>query len=459
MSDPAASPPNVVPVPSTGPNEGVKPRLNLGASVAPQPAPEPDPKPAQKQGQKQAAKPGPKQGGKTPPKHPAIVVRPVAEPARRRARHWGLLLSFLIMVVAPIAATWWYLNERAADQYGSTLGFTVRSEDSASATDLLGGIGTALGAQGGGSSNSDILYAFIRSQEIVSNADRELDLRGIYSRHTEDDPVFGFHNGGDFYGIETPGTIEDLTQYWQRMVRISYDQTSGLMEVTALAFDPQEAQAIAQAIYDQSLERINALSNQARTDATRYASEDLALQEELLKQASDALTAFRVENQIVDLTTDIQGQMGVLGALQQELVTAQIELDLLLQNSSPGSARIEQVQIRIEAIERRIEEERLKFGTGVQGGASFATTAAEFERLTLEREFAQEAYVGARALYDSAVAEASRQSLYLAAYIEPTLAQRSEYPQHGLIIGLVALFSFLGWSILALVYYSLRDRR
>jgi capsular polysaccharide transport system permease protein len=57
------------------------------------------------------------------------------------------------------------------------------------------------------------------------------------------------------------------------------------------------------------------------------------------------------------------------------------------------------------------------------------------------------------------VAQANRQSRYLAAYIQPTIAEKSEYPQHGLIVGLVSLFTFLTWSILALVYYSLRDRR
>ena len=39
------------------------------------------------------------------------------------------------------------------------------------------------------------------------------------------------------------------------------------------------------------------------------------------------------------------------------------------------------------------------------------------------------------------------------------MAEQSQFPQRGLIVGLVALFSFLLWSILSLVYYSLRDRR
>jgi len=38
------------------------------------------------------------------------------------------------------------------------------------------------------------------------------------------------------------------------------------------------------------------------------------------------------------------------------------------------------------------------------------------------------------------------------------LAERAEFPQRALIVGVVALFSFLMWSILSLIYYSLRDR-
>ena len=91
--------------------------------------------------------------------------------------------------------------------------------------------------------------------------------------------------------------------------------------------------------------------------------------------------------------------------------------------------------------------------------AHHATTIAEFERLAVDREFAEQAYAAALATFDGARAEANRQSRYLAAYIQPTLAQRAEFPNQPLLIGIVALFSFLGWAIIALSYYALRDRR
>ena len=93
------------------------------------------------------------------------------------------------------------------------------------------------------------------------------------------------------------------------------------------------------------------------------------------------------------------------------------------------------------------------------GGQEYATIIAEFESLSVDREFAETAYAAALSALDAARGEASRQSRYLAAYIQPTLAQKSEFPQRELLLALVALFAFLTWAILSLIYYALRDRR
>lgn len=384
-----------------------------------------------------------------PPGRPApvIAIRPMARPARMRFRHKGLVAAFVVMVLVPVALTAWYLETRAADQYASTLGFTVRSEELQSATDLLGGVGAALG--GGGGKDSDILYEFIRSQEMVAAVDARLDLSTIYSVHYETDPLFGF---------DAEGTIEDLTAYWQRMVRVSYDSASGLMELNVLAFDPEDARAIAQAILAESTAMINSLSAIAREDAMAYASEDLDLALERLVVAREAITAFRLQNQIVDVNADIQGQMGLLNTLQGQLAEALIDYDLLRDSAREGDPRLDQAQSRIEVIQARIAEERNKFGGG-DDSANYATTVAEFERLTVEREFAETTYLAALQAHDAARAEANRQSLYLATYINPTLAQSAEYPQRQTIIGLVGLFAFLIWTIASLIFYALRDRQ
>jgi capsular polysaccharide transport system permease protein len=177
--------------------------------------------------------------------------------------------------------------------------------------------------------------------------------------------------------------------------------------------------------------------------------------------AREALTAFRLANQIVDPNANIQAQMGLLTTLQAQQAAALIEYDLISEIARDDDPRVAQARRRIEVIETRIDEERRKFGVGggSDGGVEYATTVADFERLQVDREYAETAYAAAMSALDASRAQANRQSLYLAAYITPTLAEKSEYPQRGLIVGMVALFSFLIWAIASLVYYALRDRK
>jgi capsular polysaccharide transport system permease protein len=366
-----------------------------------------------------------------------------------KRRHLGVIVSFLIFVLLPAAGSAWYLWTRAVDQYASTVGFSVRTEKASSAIELLGGITNLSGSS---TSDTDILYEFIQSQKLVADIDKTLDLRAIWSR-PENDPIFAY---------DASGTIEDLLDYWKRMVQVSYDSGTGLIEVRALAFTAQDATRIAREIFDQSTAMINALSDTAREDAIRYSREELDTAVARLKVARKAMTAFRNRHQIVDPASDIKIQIGLLGTLQAQLAEALIEHDLLTQTTRANDPRITQSTRRIKVIENRIEQERNKLGIGdstTENGSAFADLVGEYESLAVDREFAERTYTAALTNYDSALAEARRQSRYLAAYVMPTEPQKAEYPQRGVLLALLGLFLFLTWSILVLIYYSLRDRR
>ncbi|MGP3699879.1 sugar transporter [Rhodobacter sp. NSM] len=382
-----------------------------------------------------------------------LHVPSVVPAATARLRHRGILASFILMVVAPTLAATFYLFAIAEDQFASTVGFAVRSEDAASPLDFLSGFGGLSGAPSSGTaSDTDILYQFIQSQALVQKINDRANLKAIYSKPTFD-PVFSFSSEGE---------IEDLVEYWKRMVRISYDSTTGLIELRVHAFEPRDAQILAQLILDESTQMINDLSAIARADATKYAQEELEKAVERLRERRVAVTEFRSRTQIVDPSADIQGQMGLLFSLQEQLAAANIDINLLRQTTQPSDPRIAQNERRIAVIEELIERERRKFGLGGSRGGEeggYSSLVGEYERLTVDREFAEKAYLAALANYDSAIADAQRRTRYLAAYIRPTLATTSLYPQRGLLSLLTAGFTLLLWSISLLIYYSVRDRR
>ncbi|SFM76387.1 capsular polysaccharide transport system permease protein [Shimia aestuarii] len=437
---PAGAQGGAKPPPGKKPGGGTPPHGNQAAG-----------NPAPHQPKRQPSPPG--QRPSPPPKAPPVKVveiRPKAPPAQMKRRHWGLIASFVTIVLMPVLVAGWYLYFVSVDQYASAAGFTVRKEEAGSATDLMGGLAQFAGV--GSSGDADVLYEFIQSQEIVEKIDVTLDLRGTFSAYWDADPVFA---------LWPDASIEDLVWYWSRIVLVSYDQSTGLINLQVRAFSPEMAQRIGQEIVRESQIRVNELNAAARADMMGYAQADLADAIERLKSAREELTEFRVRTRIVDPVADIQGRMGVLNTLQQQLAQTLIDYDILRESSSPGDPRIVQELRRIEVIRARIEDERESFAVAkvVGGEADYPTLLAEFEGLTVDREFAEETYRAALAAFDIARDNASRQSRYLATYIRPTIAESAEYPKREIILGLVVLFLLMGWSIMALVYYSLRDRR
>lgn len=379
----------------------------------------------------------------------AQAPRPTVSPARARHRHVAVVVSFLLAVVLPGIVAAVYLTVFAADQYASKVGFAVRREDAGSALELLGGLTQVSGSS---SSDTDILFEFIRSQKLVSDMNEAVDLYAIWSR-PKNDPLFT---------LAPDATLEELVEHWNKMVRLSFGRGSGLLEVEVRAFDPADAQRIAQTLFDMSAQKINELSAIAREDAIRYRRSELDDAVERLKAAREKMTRFRNDNQFIDPGQALTGQTGLLNNLQNQQAAAMIDIDMLREISQKGDPRLVQAERKLGVIENRIAAERQKLGLGGEvedGSKALADIVGEFEGLTVDREFAERAYVSALTAYDTAMAESQRKTRYLAAYMQPTLAQSPEYPHRRTIWALLMTLLFTGWAIVVLVAYSLRDRR
>jgi capsular polysaccharide transport system permease protein len=164
---------------------------------------------------------------------PAILG---ADPASARPRHWMAGFGFALLVAAPTLLAASYLTFTAADRYGSRFAFSIRSNQTSTPVEILGAV-----TQIGNSSvltDGQVLYDFIRSQQIVETIAAHLPLEAYYNR-APGDWVFSLGHGQP---------VEDLVDYWNRMVDVSLDPATGILAVEARAFSPTEAQAIASQI-------------------------------------------------------------------------------------------------------------------------------------------------------------------------------------------------------------------
>ncbi len=188
---------------------------------------------------------------------------------------------------------------------------------------------------------------------------------------------------------------------------------------------------------------MNQLSEQAREDAVRFAREELEEAEEVLRDVRKDLADFRRQYNLVDPTADVASQAGLLNALQQELAQALVDRDVLLSFTAETDQRTIQANRRITAITERIEDERSSLDlTGLPG--SLPEVVGRYEELLVNLEFANTAFTQTLAGLGAARAEARRQSRYLAAHIQPTLATSAALSAPARAVGAVGLFLHAG---------------
>ncbi len=376
-----------------------------------------------------------------------MVVSVPAPRARLRFRHVMLVLSFLAMVAAPLGFVGWYLADKAADQYHSVVAFTVRSEESSSAFDILGAL---TGSGGNSGTDAEILHEYIQSQQMVEKLDAALDLRAIYNRAGED----------WLFRLGAHRSIEDLHWYWGWAVDVAFDNNSGLIEVTARAFDPEDAHRIAAAVLEESNRLVNRLSDEARADAIRFSEADLEEAEARLREMRVKLRTFRNENRIIDPEAGVTGFQGLVNTLEEQLAQALVARNELRSFASENDPRLANAERRIEAIREQIEAEKAALAArDTTRGQPLAEVIGAYEELLVDLKFSEDSYTSALAAFEAARAEARRQTRYLAAHVEPTMSEVPQYPQRVLLTVAAGLVLLVVWGVVVLLGYNVRDRR
>ena len=392
--------------------------------------------------------------GRSEPGPAAIVIELPSSEGSRRARRRRIRsallrwLFFLAMVAAPTGLTGWYLYARAADQYLSEVSFAVRSLDPAAPSPVLDIFGA--GADGT-SGESQMLFEYLSSQPLVEAIDAKLDLRAIYNREGAD-PVFRMGEAG---------SIEDVIFYWSLAVTPAYDNLSGIINVQALAFDPDDAQRIAAAVREESERLINDLSTKARQDAVTFALEDLGEAEARIREIRRELQNFRQEEGSADVRQDIVAAMSLISGLKSQRAALKAEYDSRARLIGADSPALGGLLGRISSLDAQIaEEERRIAANGDAGpaGSSLTDAAGAQEELMVELKFAEAMYTSALGAVETARAEARRAQRYLATHIAPTRAEAAEHPQKAVITGAVFATTLITWSIILLVVSSIRDR-
>ena len=378
-----------------------------------------------------------------------------------KLRHRLIMIGFLIMVAIPSAAFTAYMFFWASDQYHSTAAFAVRSSDPVAATEILGMVMGGAGSDST-SSNSYIVSDYLQSQAILEDLPASIDIERIFNQAPKD---ILFKMGSDL-------PIEDQLSYWQNMVDVSYDSTSGVIYLEVRTFRPEDSVAIANSIIERSEILVNKLSETNRRQTVRFAEEAVAKAEARLKAIRTQMLAYRNETQEVSPEDNARLAAEMIAGLDQERILKETEKKTLLTYLNSDSPRIRILEQQILALEDQISDVKKRLGSGTEASSTQVTPSApeegrrsvlsfriaDYQELALEETFAQQLYVTSLASLEKARQDADAKSLYLATFIQPTLSESAQYPNR-LMYSLAFLLALGGiWAICVLMYYNIRDR-
>ena len=374
--------------------------------------------------------------------------KPVLKPEKSK-KSWLSKISPLmwVTVIVPTLVSVVYFGVMASDRYTSQSSFVVRSPKSQSS---LSGLGAILQGTGFTRAQDDIytVQEYMRSRSSLEELRQSLPVREFYEAKGD---VFSRFNGFGFRGEE-----EAFYQYYRDQLNITFDAVSGISTLNVTAFDAAESQKINSALLKQGEALINQLNDRARSDTVRYAEEVVKVAEERVKEASQNLTDYRIENGVFDLKTQSEVQMGLVSKLQDELIVIQTQLDQV-RAVTPENPQIPGLMAREKSLRKEISQQlRAISGSGKQ---SLSNQAADYQRVFLENQLAEQQLAAAITSLESAKAEADRQQLYLEVISSPNLPDLAHEPKRLYNIVATLIIGLMIFGIVSLLTASVREHK
>jgi capsular polysaccharide transport system permease protein len=168
------------------------------------------------------------------------------------------------------------------------------------------------------------------------------------------------------------------------------------------------------------------------------------------------MSKFRSKNTVVDPEKQSAQQLIAVGKLQEELITTTNQL-AQLKSLAPDNPQIPVLKVRMQYIQKAIDAETAKVAGNEK--SSLTNKAANYERLSLEREFADKNLAYALTSLTSAKNEAQRQQLYLERLVQPSLPDIAVEPRRIRSIISILMLGLVAWGVLSMLLAGVREHQ
>lgn len=362
---------------------------------------------------------------------------------KRLTKYLALWVIGVPMVMAGI-----YYAFFAADRYVSESIVAVQqSGDTAVAS--VSGISTLL-TGGNPEARAETLYLqeYIHSLDMLNYLDAKLGLRKAYEGEKLDF-VYRLYEGT---------SQEWFLWYFRNRVEVSFDDVTGLLTIRTEGFDSALAHAINAEILAQSEAFVNEISHSMARDQMVFADGELRKASDRLRVAKAQLLTFQNKYGVFDPLVQAQTTATLTSQFDAQIATKEAELKAKLGFMQDDAPSVINLRNEISALKAQAKTEQSKIASS-QGGGKLNQLAAEFQNLTLEAGFAEEAYKAALQAVETTRIEASRKLKSLVVVESPSRPGTAIYPQRLYNLVTLVVVLLLLYGISRLVIATIQDHQ
>lgn len=364
----------------------------------------------------------------------------------RRSAFKKVNVLFLLTVFIPTFLATVYFGLLASDVYVSQSQFVVRSPDKPAST----GLGVLLKSVGFSNAGDEIFATqdYVMSRDALRTLNRKNAVEVAYTRP-------GISIFDRFNPLGWNGSFEDLYDYYLGKVGIEHDATSSITTLSVQAFTPEDAFRFNKQLLQQSEALVNRLNTRGKNDLVEYAKREADEAEQAGLRASQELARYRDQRGVIDPERQATVQLQMVSKLQDELIGARTQL-LQLRALAPENPQIPLLETRIAGLTREIER---ALGQVTGERSSLSATAVRYQRLELEREFADRRLTAALSSLQEARNEARRQQAYVERIVQPSLPDEAQQPRR--LRGIFATFilGLIAFGVLTMLLAGIREHK
>lgn len=354
---------------------------------------------------------------------------------RRRDRVFSMLLLLIAvcMFVVPSLAGVVYYGFVASPGYTSEVRFIVRSSAPILSRDRYSS--DTVEPKAKIVQDTAVLLNYLDSPSVVSDLQKNVNLLSVYGRADID----------TFSRLRADATQDEVLKYWRKWYSASVNPKSGIVELEVTAFTAAEAQRLVQTVLRLAEEQVNRLSSSMWNDLLVSAQKDVESATGEVAELRSKLRDTQNQTGVFDVDMSAESNIAVLTGIEASIAQLKSRRAALALTLDKGAPQLSDMDRRIAALE--VEAGNLGRKTaGLSEGnvGNLADFSSVFDKLKLDLKVTEAKLQSAIGELEKVKLVSSLQLVYVDNFTDPTLPEKSAYPN----VALKLLLWILLWATL-----------